>query len=357
MKETIYIFSNSILRKKNNTLSVESMQEIVRRDECDISDIESVLLINPSDATKSRNAKYIPVDNIDSIFAFGSVKFNTQFLSLMANNNIPVHIFNYYGGYTGSFLPKEDISSGNIIISQVECYSDVAKRLYISKKFVESAAINAINNLRYYLFRKADLKDEVAILKLLTSNIQNVNSIGELMGVEGNIKSRYFQCWQKIFKVDMDFRKRVRRPPDNIINSLISFGNVVMYNICLNELYRTGLCPAIGYLHSPADNRTPLAFDIAEIFKPVIIDKVIFRLVNLDMLSEGDFYITEDKVYLKEKIKKVFIAEIEQRLKTTIFHKYYKRNISYKTLIRLDCFSLIKYIKGEEDFEPFISEV
>ena len=357
MKENIYIFTNSILRKKENTLAIETLQGFNRKDECDITDIECDTLITPADESRGTKAKYIPVDNINSVFTIGSVKFNTHFFSLMSKNGIPVHILNYYGNYTGSFLPKGDISSGNILISQVEHYNNDAKRLYIAKQFVESASINAINNLKYYLFRKADLKDEIESLKSVTSQIQNVNSIGELMGIEGNIKSRYFRCWQKIFKVETGFTKRVRKPPDNIINSLISFGNVVFYNICLNEIFRSGLSPAIGYLHSPADNRTPLAFDISETFKPIIIDKVIFRLVNLDMLSEDDFFINDEKVFLKDKIKKVFINEIEQRLKTTIYHKNYKRNISYKSLIRLDCYALIKHLTEDKEFNPFISEV
>lgn len=356
MKQNLYIFSNSILRRKENTILIETSVNTEPSHQADIDDLsEEVLLSNTGENTET-NKKFIPAENVEAIYTFGEVKFNSRFLGFVSKHSIPVHVFNYYGKYTGSFLPKADISSGIIALHQSEHYNNEKKRLSISKSFVTGAAENSVSNLEYYLYRKAPLKEDIESLKNLTYCINSANSVGELMGIEGGIKLLYYSCWKKIFKQDVDFSKRVKRPPDNMINSLISFGNTILYSVCLNEIYRTGLLPSIGFLHSPGDNRFPLSFDIAEVFKPVIVDKTIFKVINLDMISEDGFYRKNDLFYMKENVKRTYIEEIENRLKTTILHPDLKRNVTYKTLIRIECYNLINHLKGKHLYKPFISE-
>lgn len=326
--------------------------------EADIDEQEKdVLLLGLKEELKPGRKKFIPAENVESIFTFGEVRLTSHFLSCAAQYKIPVHVFNYYGAYNGSFLPKNEINSGNIIIGQVNHYNDIEKRLYIAKQFVKGAADIAITNLKYYLYRGTVLNEEIDKMSEFNLRIDKCCTIGELMGTEGIIKNIYYGCWKKLFKQSIDFNKRVRNPPDNLINSLISFGNTIMYSVCLNEIYRTGLNPSIGYLHSAGDNRLPLCFDVAEIFKPLIIDKVIFRLVNLEMIKESDFKKKGNHFFLKEKPKRKFVEEIEERLKTTIYHNELKRNVSYKTIIRLECYKLINFLKEGIEFKTFKAEV
>jgi Uncharacterized protein predicted to be involved in DNA repair len=53
------------------------------------------------------------------------------------------------------------------------------------------------------------------------------------------------------------------------------------------------------------------------------------------------------------KWKKKFIKEIDQKLNTTIKHRKLKRNVSYKQLIRLECYKLIKHFLSDEVYVPF----
>ncbi len=356
MKQNIYIFSNSVLRRKDNTLLVESDPDTKPVHEADIDDSEYETLINNISMENGGKKKYIPAENIEAIYTFGDIRFNSRFLSFISKHFIPVHIFNYYGKYSGSYFPKAEIYSGNIALLQSEFFSNPLKRLDIAKKIIYGASKNSIANLQYYLYRKYPLNDAVSVIKNLIEQIEYVQSIGALMGIEGNIKSVYYRTWQKIFKQEVEFEKRIRRPPDNMVNTLISFGNVMLYTVCLNEIFRTGLLPSIGFLHSPGDNRFPLSFDIAEIFKPIIVDKTIFRVINLDMIDEKDFLKKNDKFYMKESIKKTFVEALENRLKTTFMHSEINRHTTYKTLIRLECYKLIKCLKENESFRPFIYE-
>ena len=76
--------------------------------------------------------------------------------------------------------------------------------------------------------------------------LESVTSINELMGIEGNIRKVYYDEWNIIVNQEISFDKRVKHPPDNMINSLISFINSLIYVSCLTEIYKTQLNPTIS---------------------------------------------------------------------------------------------------------------
>src|SRR5688572_22531962 len=125
--------------------------------------------------------------------------------------------------------------------------------------------------------------------KLRTSSVSSqafgVSSPAELMGIEGRVRQKYYQAFKDIIKGDYEFEKRVRRPPDNILNALISFGNSLVYAAVLGQIYRTQLNPTLSFLHEPGARRFSLSLDLAEIFKPLLTDRIVFKLLNTRMLN------------------------------------------------------------------------
>ena len=73
------------------------------------------------------------------------------------------------------------------------------------------------------------------------------------------------------------------------------------------------------------------------------------------MLNSKHFDVKPEGVLLNEEGKKIFIEKWNDKLKTTIKHKALKRDVSYKTLIRLELYKLQKHCMGEQDYEPFKS--
>ena len=126
----------------------------------------------------------------------------------------------------------------------------------------------------------------------------------------------------------------------------------MMYSACLTEIYRTQLNPTISFLHEPGDRRFSLSLDLAEIFKPLIIDRIIFRLFNRRQLDEAKHFETNvDGCYLNEKGRKLFIAAFDEQLKQTVSHRKLKRHVSYQRLIRLECYKLIKHLVAMETYQ------
>ena len=174
------------------------------------------------------------------------------------------------------------------------------------------------------------------------------------MGIEGNIRKVYYSCWNNIINQDIEFEKRVKNPPDNAINSLISYVNTIIYTRVLSEIYKTQLNPTISYLHEPSERRFSLCLDIAEIFKPILGDRLIFSMLNKKQITEKDFEKGLNFLYIKEKARKEITKEIDKRLQTTIKHKTLGREVTYEYLIRLEIYKLIKYLLGDEEiYEGF----
>ena len=167
------------------------------------------------------------------------MSFNTTFLSYISQYGIPIHFFNYYNFYTGSFYPKESNLAGQLLVNQVQHYTEYDKRLLIAKKFIQAAADNIYRNLRYYNGRDKDVSEYMKDINSLRAGLSEVKSVQELMGIEGNIRKRYYAAWSVIINQEIEFDKRVMHPPYNMINSLISFVNSLVYTRTLSEIYHT----------------------------------------------------------------------------------------------------------------------
>ena len=326
MKQSYYLYKSGRLQRKDNTL------EIVYKD---------------------NTKKSIPVERVDDIYVMTEFDFNTTLLNFLSQYGIRVHYFNYYGFYTGTYYPKEQLVSGKLLVKQVEHYNDMHKRSEIAKAFIDAASYNIYRNLNYYNNRGKDVKEYMNQIEALRKQIKKCKDVEELMGIEGNIRKIYYDSWNKIINQDIEFKKRVKNPPDNAINSLISYINTLVYTRVLSEIYKTQLNPTISYLHEPSERRFSLCLDIAEIFKPIIADRLIFSMLNKKQITEKDFEKGLNFLYIKDNARKEITKQFDLKLQTTIKHRTLDREVSYEYLIRLELYKLIKHLLGENTYEGF----
>lgn len=170
----------------------------------------------------------------------------------------------------------------------------------------------------------------------------------------GKYGRRFYGEFVHILPEDFVFNRRVKRPPDNPVNALISFGNALLYGKTVSAIYNTHLDQRISFLHELADRRFSLSLDISEAFKPVIVFKTIFDLVNNRKIQVDKHF---DKKYnyclLNEEGRNIFIKAFEERLETPFLHQKLGRKVTYRTAIKLDCYKLIKCILEDQEFKPF----
>lgn len=297
-------------------------------------------------------AKYLPVETVDNIYTFGSLDANSALYNFLGKEQVSVHFFDYYEHYTGSFMPKDYLLAGKTLIAQTEQYIKDAKRLIIARKLIEGAAFNMLKNLKYYQNREKDTSGPIMRIEALAEQILQTGSIQELMGLEGNIRMSYYEAFEIIIN-DFSMGNRAKQPPSNEVNTMISFLNSLCYTLCLDMIYHTQLNPTISFLHQPGERRYSLALDLAEIFKPVLVDRLIFSLLNKKQIQQDDFEKQLNSCLLKEKGRKTVIKAWDEKLNETIKHRVLGRNVSYKHLVKLECYKLGKHILGIEEYKPF----
>jgi len=298
----------------------------------------------------------VPIEDVEAFYVFGEMDFNTKLLNFLARHHVPVHIFNYYGFYSASIMPRQEINSGHLLVRQVEHYADRKKRLALARSLVEGASFNILKNLKYYgsASRGRDLGGVIAMIETERKKIATAPDINTVMGIEGTMRAAYYQAWPLILTAPWaEFTRRVKRPPDNPINALVSFSNSLCYTLALSEIYRTPLSPLISYLHEPGARRYSLSLDIAEIFKPILCDRLIFKLINNGELRPEHFDERLNYCYLKESGRKILLPAWDERLKQTIEHRGLGRKTSYRRLVRLECYRLERHLMGIDRYEPF----
>lgn len=297
---------------------------------------------------------YIPIENTKEIYCLNEVSFNSKLLDFLGRNNIIVHFFNYYGGYSGSFYPKNQYNSGKLLVKQVEKYKN--NRIDIAKAIVKGIGANIDEVLyHYYKHGKSEVRDCIDwIREELYELVDKTESVKELLAYEGEIWMKFYSMFQYFINEDFVLNKRVKRPPDNPINALISFGNTLLYTKTISAIYRTHLDQRISFLHEPSEGRFSLSLDISEVFKPIIVYKTIFDLVNNKRIQVAKhFEKSLNYCILNEEGRQIFIETFENRIETTFLHTKLNRKISYRTAIKLDCYKLIKNILEDKEFIPF----
>lgn len=297
---------------------------------------------------------YIPVEGTEEIYCLNEVSINTKLLDFISRNNIVMHFLNYHEGYSGTFYPKNKYNSGKLLLKQVKAFEE--NRLIIAKSIVNGIGENIYEILyHYYKHDKKEVKKTLNWIKEdFYSRVSKGENVKEIMAVEGELWQRFYSEFKFILPEDFIMNKRCKRPPDNPINALISFGNSLLYTKTISIIYKTHLEQRISFLHEPSEGRFSLSLDISEVFKPVIVYKTIFELVNKKMIKVDKHFNKElNYCLLNEEGRNIFIKAFEDRLESTFNHGKLKRRVTYKTAIKLDCYKLIKYIMEDKNFKPF----
>lgn len=309
MKKPVYITQMGVLERKGNTLFFEN----------------------------ENGKKAIPVNSTSEVHCFKPVTLTSGAIKLLSEKNVPVHFYNKYGYYRGSYMPAEGGQvSGSVVIRQAEHYLDSEKRLYIAGQFVKGIKASMLALLKSY---RADASaiEEVPV---------EGESPAELMGVESTLWKEFYTIFGSLLK-NFEFKERNRRPPKDEVNAMISYGNSVLYTVALSEIRKTYLHPAISFLHEPLERRYSLALDFADIFKPVTVFRVILRLVNRGgKIKEEHFERDVGVMFNREGGLRVFLPELNGELERKVLHPRLKRNVSIRYLIRLEGYSLVRHLFG-----------
>ncbi len=303
--------------------------------------------------TDDGQKKHIPIEHAEAVFLHGQIDFNTRFVSFLNDRGVEAHVFGWKDYYAGSVMPKKGQTSGRTVVSQVSAYEDDERRLRIAREFVCGSIHNMRANVSYYDNRGRDLGQSLDDLDEAAERVSSTDDVPELMGVEATARKAYYGTFSAILPDEFPFTGRQFDPPTDEVNSVISFGNSLVYANCVSAIRATALDPSISYLHEPGERRYSLSLDIADLFKPVLADRVMFRLFNRDQFSDKDFRSEVGACLLSESGRKTYTREFERTLEKTVEHPRLNRSVSYQHLLRLEVYKLKKHLLADEQYDAF----
>lgn len=299
---------------------------------------------------------YIPVETCGSINIYSNVTFSSSFFEYAKKKGLNVTMFGKYGEYIGTFCTFNHRDASKMMLKQATLYNDATQRVEMAKKIELASLHNQRENLRYYYKRKQKkiLKDAIIYMTECMESMKHCEDINNLMLIEARAKQMYLHCFDSMIEdEEFIFEKRTKRPPENEVNALISFGNVFLYQRIATEIRKTALDIRIGFVHATNSRSETLNLDIAEIFKPIIVDRAIFTVIhNMQILKKEHFETDEKGAVLLNNIgKRIFIRALETKLYQKVKIEGVCR--TYDAIIKNEVQKIVRVVKDGEKYKPY----
>ena len=300
------------------------------------------------------NKTPIPLDTIERINVFSNVIFDSGFLEKAMSSGIYINLFSRDYSYKGRFIPSGPIKDQRLIFSQLESYNNGPHRLQLAKEFDLAQVHNLRLNIRYYNKQQEEdlYKRALSSIDRLYEKMKECPEYSRLLLLEAQVRGIYYSCFDSFIRnPSFTFESRSKQPPLNEVNAMISFGNVVLYNYIATEIYKSPLDIRIGFLHATNRREESLNLDIAEIFKPLIIDRTVFTLINKNEVSLSYFEHLKGGVYLNENGKRIFLRGFYDKLSSTLTVK--NKVVSYSTLINEEIQKLVRHFRKGDKYKAY----
>jgi CRISP-associated protein Cas1 len=325
--------------------------------------------------------EHIPLVKIDDVVVMGEVTLTASALHLLLERNIDISFLGYYGQFKGRLSPP--LSKNALLrLAQYRAHNDMTKRCELARQFVLGKLSNQRTLLQRYHRRQPDVDLDRSIeqmaeclRQLALLPLDAIYTTGQplqggdhrvedtplelILGIEGKGSAAYFRSFSKLInnQEQWPFAARVKRPPTDPVNSLLSFGYSLLTGRVASIVQLTGFDHFIGYLHSSFYGRPSLALDLVEEFRPIIVDQMILTLLNKRVLTPDDFVIEAGVYRLKNERRKIFFTAFEERLKEEIAHPIFGYKVTYQRCIELQGRLLAKCLMNEIDrYPPFFTK-
>jgi CRISPR-associated protein Cas1 len=256
------------------------------------------------------------------------------------------------GHYFGRLFAS-DSGFGLLRQRQYLALADPNLRLRVARSIVAGKVANQLALLRHRGIDEAQL----GTLRELAGQIPEVSDHGRLLGIEGQASALYYGLYRRLFKVDLGFQGRTRRPPRDPVNFLLSLGYTLLTYAAQSAVYAVGLDPFGGFLHSTQYSRPSLALDLIEEFR-VLVDGLVLRLVNLRRYQAGDFRRADEEsgaVLLTDEARKRYLADFEGLMGRTVKYPGQERPVPVRRALELQARQLARLVLGQQDgYRPIL---
>lgn len=354
MNQPFYLLQPARLKRKQNTLVLEQYGSADHRPAVEVAaEFQQDWPLYEQDSWWSGSPKRVPIKRISSIHAYAPIEINSSLLEFLSAEQIPLHIYNYYGGWSGSYLSRPVYPNGRLLKEQVRLQDEPLRQTRLAAEILRAGLHHMRRNLRYYIQRGYLQAQHLENWDRIAQGFGRPQNLDECLGQEGTMRRLYYEAVDELIAEPFKLQGREFHPPSNPGNAVVSFVNSLVYTTIISECYRTQLDSSIGILHSEGRHRHPLAWDLAEIFKPLFSESLLLTLTRKKQLTLDDFDQSMNYCLLNDQGRNKVLRAWESKLRSTIEHPRLKRKVSYRQLMRFECYKLIRHFLEREPYEAF----
>jgi CRISP-associated protein Cas1 len=301
----------------------------------------------------------IPLIKVSQVILFGRVTVTASTVATLMEHGVGLCYLSEHGRYIGRLEPH--LSKNSLLrVAQWRAAFDDRRKLDIAKQFVQGK----LENMRVLLLRanreqeRPELARAIDGLKDAQRRAQGCRDLDVLRGHEGEGSAAYFAVFGHLIKQDLRFPGRVRRPPTDPVNALLSFGYTLLYNDLHSACNIVGFDPYVGYLHADRYGRANLALDLMEEFRPLVVDSVVLTCLNKRIIQKDDFVVELGSAHrLSGEARRQFLLQYEERKNTEFKHPIFGYRMTYQRCFELQARLLAKYLQRELDhYPPFLTK-
>lgn len=297
-----------------------------------------------------------PCLSIGGILCFGRVSMSPFLMGYCAEKGIGVAYYTEYGKFLARVQGRQ---TGNVLLRRAQHrWADDAER---SASIARVMVAAKIANSRVVLLRELrnhgsndSIKAAAARLSINLRRVKHAKTVEELMGMEGDAASTYFAVFNELLKGSgFAFGGRVRRPPTDAVNALLSFVYSLITQECVSALYGVGLDPFVGFLHKDKPGRASLALDLLEEFRSSWADRFVLTLINRRQVQISDFVNeASGAVRLSDDARKRLLIAYQERKQVEILHPYLEEQVPIGLLPHCQAMLLARHIRGDTKLYP-----
>ncbi|WP_291934991.1 type I-C CRISPR-associated endonuclease Cas1c [Limnohabitans sp.] len=326
----------------------------ITRPECYLHKERETVVIKQGD----KKLGQFPMLALQNILCFGQVSVSPGLMAACLETGVGLSFFTEFGKFQAQVM---GMPKGNVLLrrTQYRWADDEEKSVSVARLMIAAK----VGNCRAVLMREQRnhgaseaLAQAAEKMAALLENIRHARNVPQLMGLEGEAASIYFGVFNSLLRSHgFEFSGRVRRPPGDPVNALLSFAYVLLASECASALAGVGLDPYVGFLHQDRPGRKSLALDLMEELRAPLADRFVLTLINRGQMKLDDF-VTEASgaVRLKDDARKSFLTAYQERKKESLKHPYLEESIELGLLPHAQALLLARHLRGDmQYYTPF----
>lgn len=274
---------------------------------------------------------------------------------------IPISFVSFTGKPYGRIISSGLTGTVKTRREQLLAYNDT-RGVALGKAFATGKLANQTNLLKYMTkYRKGtdreaylrvrDLAIEIQVLRVQMEKLEAdcIDAIRvQLLNLEGRAGKMYWDAIGQLLLGDLVWEGREHRGAKDPINSALNYGYGILYTQIEGAIVLAGLDPYAGFVHVDRPGKPSLVLDLIEEFRQMVVDRVIFGLLN-----KGVEIAVDDKGLLTEPTRRLLAERVLDRLEGQ--ERYEGKKHPLRAIVQSQARHVATFLQGERHkYVPFV---